>query len=63
MGSASGSGSTRVLIACESCTGMYSLPTFSVGEFRKTCHPQNVEVHEIREMSFQEYRTCENLES
>jgi hypothetical protein len=29
MGSASGSGSTQVLIARESCTGMYSLSTFS----------------------------------
>jgi hypothetical protein len=28
----------------------------SVGEFRKTCHPRNVEVHEIREMCFQEQR-------
>jgi hypothetical protein len=26
----------------------------SVGEFRKTCHPRNVAVHEIREMCFQE---------
>jgi hypothetical protein len=26
----------------------------SVGEFRKTCHPRNVEVYEIREISFQE---------
>jgi hypothetical protein len=29
MGSASGSSATRVLIARESCTGTYSLPTFS----------------------------------
>jgi hypothetical protein len=34
----------------------------SVGEFRKTCHPRNVEVYEIREMSFQEQRTHEDLE-
>jgi hypothetical protein len=34
-----------------------------VGEFRKTCHPQNAEVNEIRETSFQEYRTCEDLVS
>jgi hypothetical protein len=25
----------------------------SVGQFRKTCHPQNVGCNEIREMSFQ----------
>jgi hypothetical protein len=40
MWSASGSGSTRVLIAHESCTGTYSLPTFnssswSLGTFSK----------------------------
>jgi hypothetical protein len=35
----------------------------SVGEFRKTCHPRNVESYEIREMSFQESWTCEDLES
>jgi hypothetical protein len=35
----------------------------SVGEFRKICHPRNVEVYEIREMSFQEHQTCEGLES
>jgi hypothetical protein len=34
-----------------------------VGEFKKTCHPRNVEVYEVREMSFQEQRTCEDLES
>jgi hypothetical protein len=34
-----------------------------VGEFRKTCHPRNVEVNEVREMSFQEQRTREDLES
>jgi hypothetical protein len=36
----------------------------SVGEFRKTCHPRNIEFYEVREMSFQESRTCEiwNLE-
>jgi hypothetical protein len=35
-----------------------------VGEFRKTYHPRNVEFYEIREMGFQESRTCEiwNLE-
>jgi hypothetical protein len=26
-------------------------------------HPRNVEVYEIREMSFQEHRTCDDLES
>jgi hypothetical protein len=35
----------------------------SVGEFRKTCHPRNVEVHEIREMCFQGQIICEDLES
>jgi hypothetical protein len=30
-----------------------------LGEFRKIRHPQNVEFYEIREMSFQESRTCE----
>jgi hypothetical protein len=34
-----------------------------VGEFRKTCHPRNVEVYEICEMSFQEHRIREDLES
>jgi hypothetical protein len=34
-----------------------------VGEFRKTCHPRNVEIYEVREMSFQEKRTHEGLES
>jgi hypothetical protein len=34
-----------------------------VGEFKKTCHPRNVKVYEVREMSFQEQRTCEDLES
>jgi hypothetical protein len=34
-----------------------------VGEFRKTCHPQNVEVNEICDVSFQEQRTREDLES
>jgi hypothetical protein len=34
-----------------------------VGEFRKTCHHRNVEVYEIREMSFQEQRTHEDPES
>jgi hypothetical protein len=42
-----------------------------VGEFRKTCHPRNVMVHEIREMCFQgqrirgdpEPRICEALKS
>jgi hypothetical protein len=33
----------------------------NVGEFRKTCHPQNVEVHEIREDL--EYGTHEVSES
>jgi hypothetical protein len=35
----------------------------SVGEFRKTRHPQNVEVNEICEVSFQEQRTREDMES
>jgi hypothetical protein len=35
----------------------------SVGEFRKTCHPRNVEVHEIREICFQGQRTREDPES
>jgi hypothetical protein len=35
----------------------------SVGEFRKTCHPRNVEVNEICDVSFQEQRTCGDLES
>jgi hypothetical protein len=35
----------------------------SVGEFRKICHPRNVEVHEIREMCFQGQRIREDLES
>jgi hypothetical protein len=35
----------------------------SVGEFRKTCHPRNVDVYEICEMSFQEHRIREDLES
>jgi hypothetical protein len=26
----------------------------SVGEFRKTCHPRNVEFYKIHEMNFQE---------
>jgi hypothetical protein len=34
-----------------------------VGEFKKTCHPQNVEVNEICDVSFQEQRTREDLES
>jgi hypothetical protein len=34
-----------------------------VGEFRKTCHPRNVEVNEICDVSFQEQRTREDLES
>jgi hypothetical protein len=35
----------------------------SVGEFRKTCHPRNVLVHEIREMCFQEQRIRGDPES
>jgi hypothetical protein len=35
----------------------------AVGEFRKTCHPRNVKVYEIREMSFQEHQIHEDLES
>jgi hypothetical protein len=35
----------------------------TVGEFRKTCHPRNVEVHEIREICFQGQRNREDLES
>jgi hypothetical protein len=34
-----------------------------VGEFRKTCHPRNVEVYEIHVMSFQGHRTHKVLES
>jgi hypothetical protein len=34
-----------------------------VGEFRKTCHPRNVEVNEICDVSFLEQRTREDLES
>jgi hypothetical protein len=34
----------------------------SVGEFRKTCHPRNVEFYEIREMSFQESRETRSRE-
>jgi hypothetical protein len=34
-----------------------------VGEFRKTRHPQNVEVNEICDASFQGQRTHEDLES
>jgi hypothetical protein len=35
----------------------------SVGEFRKTCHPRNIEVNEVCEVSFQEQRTRDDLES
>jgi hypothetical protein len=35
----------------------------TAGEFRKTCHPRNVEIYEVREMSFQEQRIREGLES
>jgi hypothetical protein len=35
----------------------------NVGEFRKTRHPQNVEVNEIRDASFQGQGTHEDLES
>jgi hypothetical protein len=35
----------------------------AVEEFRKICYPQNIEVYEIREMSFQEHRIREDLES
>jgi hypothetical protein len=35
----------------------------SVGEFRKTFHPRNVEVNEICDASFQGQRTHEDLES
>jgi hypothetical protein len=38
-------------------------PRLHVGEFMKICHPRNIEVYEIREMSFQEHRMCEGLES
>jgi hypothetical protein len=44
--------------------GVKTLPLgASVGEFRKTRHPRNVEVNEICEVSFQEQRTREDLES
>jgi hypothetical protein len=43
--------------------GVNSLPRgASVGEFRKTCHPRNVEFYEIREMSFQESREARSRE-
>jgi hypothetical protein len=35
----------------------------SVGEFRKTYHPRNVEVNEICEVSFHEQITHKDLES
>jgi hypothetical protein len=35
----------------------------SVGEFKKTCHPRNVKVNEICDVSFQEQRIHEDLES
>jgi hypothetical protein len=35
----------------------------TVGEFKRTRHPRNVEVNEICEVNFQEQRTCEYLES
>jgi hypothetical protein len=35
----------------------------SVGEFRKTRHPRNVEVNEICDVSFQGQRTHKDLES
>jgi hypothetical protein len=35
----------------------------SVGEFRKTHHPRNVEVNEICDASFQGQRTHEDLET
>jgi hypothetical protein len=48
----------------ESDVGVNPLPRgASVGEFRKTCHPQNVEVYEICDVSFQELRTREDPES
>jgi hypothetical protein len=34
-----------------------------IGEFRKTCHPRNVEFNENCDVSFQEQRTHEGLES
>jgi hypothetical protein len=44
--------------------GVIPLPRgASVGEFRKTRHPRNVEVNEICDASFQEQRTREDLES
>jgi hypothetical protein len=44
--------------------GVSKLPRgASVGEFRKTRHPRNVEVNEVREISFQEQRTRGDLES
>jgi hypothetical protein len=49
----------------EVSSGLPSLWKYKVvvGKFRKTCHPRNVELYEIREMSFQEFWTCEDLES
>jgi hypothetical protein len=35
----------------------------TIGEFWKTCHPRNVEFDEVCEMSFQDDRLCEDLES
>jgi hypothetical protein len=40
-----------------------SVDIAAVGEFRKTCHPRNVEVNEICDVSFQEQRTRDDLES
>jgi hypothetical protein len=34
-----------------------------LGNSGKTCHPRNIEFDEIREMSFQDDRLCEDLES
>jgi hypothetical protein len=44
--------------------GVNPLPRWaSVGEFRKTRHPRNVEVNEICDASFQGHRTHKDLES
>jgi hypothetical protein len=43
----------NILTLCDSAIHNASSLWVTVGEFRKTCHPRNVKVYEIREMSFQ----------
>jgi hypothetical protein len=45
------------------CFEWWNLWPILVGEFRKTCHPRNVEFDEIHEMSFQGGWLWEDLES